>query len=444
MVGVGGVERLPDGYVAPQQLSRGQFIYAYSLVTSLFFAWGFAYGLLDSLNKHFQSVFNISKTQSTFMQVAYFGAYFLWAPWAGAFMRKVGYKKGIYLGLTLYSLGAIFYWPVAVKKSYPGFVICTFWISMGLSTLEVAANTYLIVLGDPAQGAFRLTFSQAFNGIGAFAGPLIASEYFFKGENATSLKNVQWTYLAVSIFGAILLVLFYFAQLPEIDEGALSDTLENQDDVKPIYKQWHTIFGFFAQFAYVGAQVAVATFAVNLFSDTPSVGFTASKGALYYSYCQMVFALGRFIGAAVLKYCDPAYSLTVYALACAFFTLGITQASGNGIIACMFLVFFFESICWPTIYALAVSRLGKYTKLGGSLVVSGVGGGGERTSNSSGRSEYLACFSFIRPGTRSTCGCNRCPNVLLGLVYWVLPQCTLWIGDEHRWSTSQEDRREDR
>ncbi|KAG8836935.1 hypothetical protein FRB91_008398, partial [Serendipita sp. 411] len=122
MVGVGGVERLPDGYVAPQQLSRGQFIYAYSLVTSLFFAWGFAYGLLDSLNKHFQSVFNISKTQSTFMQVAYFGAYFLWAPWAGAFMRKVGYKKGIYLGLTLYSLGAIFYWPVAVKKSYPGFV----------------------------------------------------------------------------------------------------------------------------------------------------------------------------------------------------------------------------------------------------------------------------------------------------------------------------------
>ncbi|KAG9027465.1 hypothetical protein FS842_004921, partial [Serendipita sp. 407] len=208
---------------------------------------------------------------------------------------------------------------------------------MGLSTLEVAANTYLIVLGDPAQGAFRLTFSQAFNGIGAFAGPLIASEYFFKGENATSLKNVQWTYLAVSIFGVILLILFYFAQLPEIDEGALSDTLENQDDVKPIYKQWHTIFGFFAQFAYVGAQVAVATFAVNLFSDTPSIGYTASKGALYYSYCQMVFALGRFIGAAVLKYCDPAYSLTVYALACALFTLGITQASGNGIIACMFL-----------------------------------------------------------------------------------------------------------
>ncbi|KAG8841101.1 hypothetical protein FRB91_005368 [Serendipita sp. 411] len=323
MVGVGGVERLPDGYVAPQQLSRGQFIYAYSLVTSLFFAWGFAYGLLDSLNKYIRLPFVWTLplgltlfTQALPICLQYFedtvhihagGLFWSVFPMGamggrllpagesnintdhrdkGAFMRKVGYKKGIYLGLTLYSLGAIFYWPVAVKKSYPGFVVRTFWISMGLSTLEVAANTYLIVLGDPAQGAFRLTFSQAFNGIGAFAGPLIASEYFFKGENATSLKNVQWTYLAVSIFGVILLILFYFAQLPEIDEGALSDTLENQDDVKPIYKQWHTIFGFFAQFAYVGAQVAVATFAVNLFSDTPSIGYTASKGALYYSYCQ--------------------------------------------------------------------------------------------------------------------------------------------------------------
>jgi MFS transporter, FHS family, L-fucose permease len=111
------------------------------------------------------------------------GAYFLWAPWAGFSMRKFGYKvrrlpppapqllilfsfkfsqRGIYAGLSFYVLGALFYWPVAVKKSYPGFIICTFWISMGLSTLEVAANTYITVLGDPTKGAMRLTFSQAF------------------------------------------------------------------------------------------------------------------------------------------------------------------------------------------------------------------------------------------------------------------------------------------
>ncbi|KAF8583326.1 MFS general substrate transporter [Ramaria rubella] len=361
--------------VVPTALSRGQFIYAYSLITSLFFAWGFAYGLLDSLNKHFQQVFGITKTQSTFMQVSYFGAYFLWAPWAGAFMRRVGYKNGIYAGLTMYSLGAIFYWPVAVKKSYAGFIICTFFISMGLSTLEVAANTYITVLGDPKFGAMRLTFSQAWNGIGAFAGPLIASQEFFKGENDTSLTNVQWVYLAVACFGILLIVLFRLAKLPEVDEAKLPDTLENQADVAPLHKQYHLLFGFWAQFSYVGAQVALATFATNFFADTPSIAFVPSKASLWYSYCQMVFALGRFIGAIILRFVDPAHALTFYLLACCLFTLGVVLGNGNAAVVSLFFVFFFESICWPTIYALAISRLGHLTKIGGSFVVSGVGGG---------------------------------------------------------------------
>ncbi|KIJ54779.1 hypothetical protein M422DRAFT_775013 [Sphaerobolus stellatus SS14] len=361
--------------VVPTELSRGQFIYAYSLITSLFFAWGFAYGLLDSLNKHFQQVFGITKTQSTFMQVSYFGAYFLWAPWAGTFMRRVGYKNGIYVGLTMYSLGAIFYWPVAVKKSYVGFIICTFFISMGLSTLEVAANTYITVLGDPKYGAMRLTFSQAWNGIGAFAGPLIASQEFFKGENDTSLANVQWVYLAVACFGVILIILFKLAKLPEVDESKLPDTLDDQKEVAPLHKQYHLIFGFWAQFSYVGAQVAVATFCTNFFADTPSIAFAPSKASLWYSYCQMVFALGRFTGSVLLKFVDPAHALTFYLLACCLFTLGVIFGNGTSSVVSIFFLFFFESICWPTIYALAISRLGHLTKIGGSFVVSGVGGG---------------------------------------------------------------------
>ncbi|KAH8926635.1 hypothetical protein BT69DRAFT_1317476 [Atractiella rhizophila] len=284
-----GVEVVEKKEVRPQDLTRFQFIYAYGLMSSLFFAWGFAYGLLDSLNKHFQSVFGISKTQSTFMQVAYFGAYFLWAPWA--------------------------------------------------------------------------------------AGPLIASREIYKGKNSTDLGNVQWVYLGVGCFGILLLVLFYFATLPEIDERNLLDTLANQEDVKPIHKQKHTIFGALAQFSYVGSQVAVASFAVNLFADTPSIAYAPDKASLYYSYCQMVFALGRFMGTGLLYYVDPAHALTAYALACCCFTIGVTQATGNGIVACTFLLFYFESICWTTIYALAISRLGRLTKVGGSFVVAGVGGG---------------------------------------------------------------------
>ena len=113
-------------------------------------------------------------------------------------MKRYGYKKGIHLGLTLYSLGAIFFWPSAVYKKYGGFVGCTFVIGCGLSCLEVAANSYIAVLGTPQYAAMRLNFSQAFQGLASFAGPLIASHYFFRGANATSLDTVQWcvcTYL---------------------------------------------------------------------------------------------------------------------------------------------------------------------------------------------------------------------------------------------------------
>ncbi|KAF8505334.1 hypothetical protein BU17DRAFT_101020 [Hysterangium stoloniferum] len=313
--------------VVPTQLSRGEFIYAYSLVTSLFFAWGFAYGLLDSLNKHFQQVFGITKTQSTFMQVSYFGAYFLWAPWAGAFMRRVGYKNGIYAGLTMYSLGASEYrnnylgystgqsllkevMPdlllVLLQETYDGVhtltsdrsVLSSYpWASRLWKLLRIHISQFgiRIVLGDSKYGAMRLTFSQAWNGIGAFAGPLIASQEFFKGENNTSLANVQWVYLAVGGWCPPL------AKLPEVNEAKLDDTLTDQTAVAPLHKQYHLIFGFWAQFSYVGAQVAVATFCTNFFADTPSIGFAASKASLWYSYNQMVFALGRFMGAVLLN-----------------------------------------------------------------------------------------------------------------------------------------------
>jgi len=138
-------------------------------------------------------------------------------------MRKVGYKKGIHMGLTLYSLGAVFFWPSAKFKKYGGFVGCTCVIGAGLSTLEVAANSYITVLGSPKYAAARLNFSQGFQGVASFTGPLIASRYFFLGKNATTLDTVQWVYLAVAGLGLALNILFYFAPLPEITGEAISE-----------------------------------------------------------------------------------------------------------------------------------------------------------------------------------------------------------------------------
>jgi len=359
------------------ELSRKRWAISFSLVTSLFFTWGFAYGLLDVLNAHFQTVFGITKLQSTLLQLAYFGAYFVWAPFAGMFMRKYGYKKGIHLGLFLYSLGAIFFWPSAKFVAYGGFVGCTFVIGCGLATLEVAANSYIAVLGSPKYAAARLNFSQGFQGVASFAGPLIAARWFFLGKNATTLDTVQWVYLAVAGLGVVLNILFYFCDLPEITEEALTKEIHEvglADDDGPFRRQYRCIFGWVAQTAYVGAQVGVASFAVNYLVDQ-NIGLTQSKASQLFSFCQITFTVGRFVGVVILNWIDPALMLTIYAAMCSGFCLGVSQAKGKAGVGCLFALFFFESICYPCIFTLGTKNLGKHTKKGSGLIVMGVGGG---------------------------------------------------------------------
>ncbi|KAF8160943.1 major facilitator superfamily domain-containing protein [Crassisporium funariophilum] len=356
------------------QLTRGRWAFAFALVTSLFFTWGFAYGLLDVLNAHFQVVFGIDKTQSTLLQFAYFGAYLVFSPFAGIFMRRYGYKAGIHLGLTLYSLGAVFFWPSAKFAKYGGFVGCTFVIGCGLATLEVAANSYIAVLGTPKYAAGRLNFSQGFQGVASFAGPLIASRWFFLGANATTLDTVQWVYLAVAGLGLVLNILFYFCDLPEIEEEAvlLQDIDGSKDE--SFWKQWRCIFGFIAQTAYVGAQVGVASLAVNFLVDQ-GIGIDHSNASRLFSYCQMTFTFGRFVGVLILNFVDPALLLSIYGVGCSVFSIGVAFAPGKAGVGCLFALFFFESICYPCIFTLGTKNLGRHTKQGSGLIVMGVGGG---------------------------------------------------------------------
>ncbi|KIP05097.1 hypothetical protein PHLGIDRAFT_129093 [Phlebiopsis gigantea 11061_1 CR5-6] len=368
---------MADAGLTANQLTGARWAYAFALVTSLFFTWGFAYGLLDVLNSHFQTVFGITKLQSTLLQLAYFGAYFVWAPFAGVVMTKYGYKKGIHFGLTLYSLGAIFFWPSARFEKYGGFIGCTFVIGCGLSTLEVAANSYIAVLGSEKYAAARLNFSQGFQGVASFAGPMIASRWFFTGKNATSLDTVQWVYLAVAGLGLVLNILFYFCDLPEIGQDALAEEMHAvglKSDDEPFWKQYRCIFGWVAQTTYVGAQVGVAAFTVNYIVDQ-NIGIAKPEASQLFSYCQITFTVGRFIGVVLLNWIDPALLLTIYGICCSTFSMAVSFAAGRSGIGCLFALFFFESICYPVIFTLGTKQLGKHTKRGSGLIVMGVGGG---------------------------------------------------------------------
>nr|ODO03910.1 L-fucose transporter [Cryptococcus depauperatus CBS 7855] len=413
-------------------LSKAELYFAFSLVTSLFFLWGLSYGLLDVLNKHFLEICNrtvgLTKTQSTLLQFAYFVSYLLVSPPMGMFMRKYGYKRGIHIGLGLFSIGAVLFWPSAKYEKYGMFVAFTFVAASGLATLETAANSYITVLGPPSHSAMRLTFAQAFNGIATVIGPIIASHTFFNGANQYSLDTVQYVYLALACFALLLNILTAFTKLPEVKQAVnlSQDEILGQQGLK---RQYHLWFGVLAEFFYVGAQVAVASFTIFYITEQPGIypPISSATASNMFSGCQAVFTFGRFLGVLYLKWIDPSFALFINGLGICLFTILTATVSGKGGIACLFLIFFFESVCYPVIFSVATADLGTYAKVGAGFVALGVSGGAVYPSMQGAVSDHVNTLrSFFIPLT------GFVPLMLYGFVMWIVNsrkysgQLTIW------------------
>jgi len=385
--------------VAPVEggfLTGKRLIFPLCLVTSLFFLWGFSYGLLDVLNKHFQNVLGITKLESTGLQVMYFGGgYLIFSPIAAEVLKRKGYKITIIMGLCLYSLGAVFFWPAAhfasadnAAASFGGFLACTLVIACGLATLETSANSYAVVIGDPAWASTRLQFCQSWNGIASFVGPLIASKYFFSGEHADSLETVQYVYLAVALLGVAVGIMFFFAKLPEVAEaatqrrGSVVDdaTLELATDANgnvigagSIWKQYNLFFGFAAQFCYVGAQVACAALFVNYAHENG--GVSDSEGSQMLSYALITFTVGRFVATGLSSIFESNFLLVVYACLAIACTAAVCSLHGVAGVGVLIVVFFFMAPMYPTLFTLGTANLGPHTRRGAGIMVMGVSGG---------------------------------------------------------------------
>ncbi|KAH7152762.1 major facilitator superfamily domain-containing protein [Dactylonectria macrodidyma] len=369
--------QLAGGYLTGRAL-----IFPLSLIISLFFLWGFSYGLLDVLNKHFQTVLGISRLESTGLQVMYFGGgYLLFSPVAAEMLKRRGYKQTILMGLTLYSLGAILFWPVAKSATgntngravFGGFCACTLVIACGLATLETAANSYAVVIGKPESASARLQFCQSWNGVASFIGPLIASKFFFSGENQNSLTNVQYVYLAVSCAGAAVAVLFLFARLPEVSEAVISEEAHDSSDQTSFWKQWNMWFAFLAQFCYVGAQVTIATFFINYAHEAG--GLTTSKGSTMLSYALITFTVGRFVATGLAMVLESAFIMVVYASCAIALTAYVASSHGPSSVIVLILIFAFMSPMYPTIFTLGTQNLGRHTRRAAGVLVMGVSGG---------------------------------------------------------------------
>jgi len=346
------------------------------LVTSLFFLWGVAYGLLDVLNKHFQETLNITKQRSTLLQAAYFGAYFLVALPAGIFMQKVGYRKGIITGLLLYATGATLFYPSAQIESFPFFLLALFVLASGLTFLETAANPYITVLGKPETSEFRLNLAQSFNGVGSFLGPIIGGRLFFAKETnvgSSQLDTVKYVYIAIAIVVLLVALLFYRTPMPEVKEEEL--VIDKKEHVgRRLFQHSHFVWAIIAQFFYVAAQVGIAALFINYCTEK-NIGIDNVRASYLLSGSLVLFTGGRFAGTALMKWIAPHRLLALYALINICLCAVVVTAHGMISVYSLMAVFFFESIMFPTIFALGVKNLGSFTKKGASYIIMSIVGG---------------------------------------------------------------------
>jgi FHS family L-fucose permease-like MFS transporter len=345
---------------------------------SCFLIWGLAYGLLDVLNKHFQETLHVGKAQSAWLQIAYFGAYLLMSLPAGSLLHARGYKFGLITGLMVTAAGAFLFVPAAQAESFPFFVGSMFVLATGLCFLETSADTYVSVLGAPENASRRLNLAQSFNALGVFFGPIIGGSVFFNDRVTHALggaqQSVQITYLVIGI--AVLIFAFVMARayLPEIGDPAQGATATDGAPARPLLQQRHFVLGVITQAFYIGAQVGVAAFFINLTTETWH-GTTSREAAYLLSIATLAYLAGRFITTALLLRVPPRLILTVYGVInvalCLVAASAIEKYSALALVG----VFFFMGTMFPTIFTLGIRDLGASTKRASSIMVMAIGGG---------------------------------------------------------------------
>jgi len=384
--------------------SGKSYLFPFILVTSLFLMWGIAHGLLDTLNKHFQEAFTMSKAQSGLVQFSTYIAYGLMSIPAGLFMKKYGYKKGIILGLFLYAIGAFGFVPAALLHSPNPFLVALFVVACGLCILETAANPYSTVLGPKDSAAQRINLSQSFNGLGWVLGPFIGGQLILGAAPGDTMALTK-PYLILGSCVLVIAALFFFTKLPNIVEtDEHPAAVGNEAATKSMWAHKHFLLAVIAQFLYVAAQTGIFSFFINYVMELDHT-ISKVKASEFLAFGGMLlFMIGRLTGSFIMGKFKPSRLLAFYALMCSIAMVLVILQLGKVSLYALYTTFFFMSIMFPTIFALGVSKMGAYTKKASSYIIMGVAGGafapmlmgyiGEQTM-AIGFIIPLVCFLFI-------------------------------------------------
>lgn len=345
-----------------------KYLLPFVLVTSLFALWGLANNMTDTLLAAFKRIMSMSDTQTSFIQMAFYGAYFCLALPAALFIRRYSFKSGVILGLVLYSLGALLFLPAARIESYAFYLIAIYILAAGCSVLETTANPYIMSMGSAETATRRLNIAQSFNPIGSILGILV-SKYFILQD--ISLYSVSGTYAAVGVLLLGIMVVMLFAKMPDGRDGP---SMGLRATFGRLLSNKQYVWGVVAQFFYVGAQIGVWSFTIRLVMK--ELGYVEAEAATVYLISIVGFCASRFVYTWLMKFVAPVLLLAVGAVLSAVCALVVVVSGGWAAMVALVLVSVFMSLMFPTIYGIALGAVtGEDVKIGASGLIMAILGG---------------------------------------------------------------------
>lgn len=395
--------------------------FAFALIASLFFLWGMANNMNDTLLAAFKRIMSMSDLQSSLVQFAFYGAYFCFALPAAIFISKYSYKSGIILGLSLYACGTFLFYPAGNMSSYPFFLFAIYVMAAGCAILETTANPYILSLGASENATRRLNIAQTLNPLGAIAGIFISRHFILSELNTASaterssmsqvaldtmmhqeLNSVSETYVYIGFALILILLIILCVRMP-----AGRDNTHKMMLGKVFSQLWRNPmwrYGVIAQFFYVGVQTGVWSFTIRLAMQ--ELGLMENAASLIFLYSIIAFTLFRFIFTWIMKYIRPERLLIFASVAAIACTIGVILTNGLTSVVFLILISAWMSLMFPTIYGVALEGLeGEEAKLGASGLIMAILGGALITplqawiSDLSGVSNSfivpLACFAIV-------------------------------------------------
>lgn len=360
------------------------------LITSLFGLWGFANAVTDPMVQAFKKVLELSNSQAAWVQMAFYGGYFCMALPAALFVRKYSYKVGVLIGLGLYAVGALLFYPAAITEQFWFFCLGLYVLTFGLAFLETTANPFILAMGDPRTATQRLNLAQAFNPVGLILGLLVAQQFVLQKlqsddiANYSALEEAKKVLIRTSdlmvirdpyvILGLVILVVFVLillSKMPQKKGDGITDSLA--ETFAKLKANSNYTLGVLAQVLYVGAQIMCWTY---IYQYAEAIGMSSDSAANYQFVAFVLFFVGRAIGTYLLRFFPSGRLLMLYALFAIVATIGVIFIEGIFGLYCLVAITLFMSIMFPTIYGIALEGMSEEeSKIGAAGLVMAIVGG---------------------------------------------------------------------